>query len=70
MGKLRTRSRKVAICQGLRALELWLGLEPTPSGLNEEEELGKGYSGSGNSKYKGPEAETWPRDGGMVGSEV
>lgn len=26
-----------------------------------------GCSGSGNSKYKGPEVGTWPGDGGMMG---
>lgn len=32
-----------------------MGFEPTESRLSKEEELGKGLSGSGNSKCKGPE---------------
>lgn len=44
-----------------------MGFEPTESRLSKEEELGKGLSGSGNSKCKGPEVETWLGDGGMFG---
>lgn len=61
MRTLSTECRGEAICQGQRALEL--GLEPTQFGLDKEEELGEGISGSRNSECKGTEVGTWLGDG-------
>lgn len=44
-----------------------MGLEPTQFGLNKEEELGKGFSGSRNSECKGSEVGPWLGGWGVNG---
>lgn len=63
MGKLSTESREVKRLPGSESGRVGLGLEPTQFGLNKEEELGKGYSGSRNSECKGSEIGTGLGDG-------
>lgn len=52
MGKLSTEQDGGAVCQGMRAVELWFGLEPTHSGLNEEEDWEKDAQEVGTASTK------------------